>query len=365
MVDITAHHIAAALVVPLVHDGIDQCLFLGVAAARRIVGPTSHQLGIVRVHLPQPGQLRAERQGRITGAPDLLAVEVLGRALDIQAVLGVEVNVPAYRTCVILGIDVGAVSLLGDVGEYRLVGVGALVAAFLGRQLPFQGLVGGQAVAGAEVEAGEAAAVAVVAAVLVLVEAIVLQARHRQAHVAAVPAKAVACVEIVDAVLAAGDLEARAMAVGRVAGEDVDHRHQRIGAIADRVGATEHLDALDVLHGQGDVAPVHCRKACAVYRAAIDQHLHAPCVVDVAAMVVDRRLIAGAVADHHARHQAQQFGDVAGTAGADQFAVEHGHAAWDRCRGLFEAGGGQNLRQVGVVDEQIVGHGRAAEQGGQ
>ena len=155
------------------------------------------------------------------------------------------------------------------------------------------------------------------------------------------------------------------MAVGGVAGEDIDHGHQRVGAIADRVGATEYLDALDILHGQRDVAPVDRRQACAVHRAAIDQHLHAPGVVDVAAMVVDGRLVAGAVADHHAGHQAQQFGDVAGTAGADQLAVEHGHAAGHRRRGLFEPGGGQNLRQVGVVDEQIVGHGRAAEQGGQ
>ncbi|MCY1452289.1 hypothetical protein D9M71_691990 [compost metagenome] len=82
-------------------------------------------------------------------------------------------------------------------------------------------------------------------------------------------------------------------------------------------------------------------------------------------MVVDRGLVAGVVTHHHARHQAQQFGDVTGTAGADQFAVEHGHAAWDCGRGLFQARGGQNLWQVGVVDEQIVGHGRATEQGGQ
>jgi hypothetical protein len=61
------------------------------------------------------------------------------------------------------------------------------------------------------------------------------------------------------------------------------------------------------------------------------------------------------VADHHARHQAQQFGDVAGAAGVDQFAVEHGHAAGHGRRGLFQACGGQNLRQRLTVEEQIVG----------
>ncbi|MNC62726.1 hypothetical protein D3C75_1127780 [compost metagenome] len=82
-------------------------------------------------------------------------------------------------------------------------------------------------------------------------------------------------------------------------------------------------------------------------------------------MVVDRGLITGTVADHHARYQAQQFGDVTGTAGANQFAVEYGHAARDSGGGLFQARGGQNLWQVGVVDEQVVGHGLTAEQGGQ
>jgi hypothetical protein len=130
------------------------------------------------------------------------------------------------------------------------------------------------------------------------------------------------------------------VAVGWVAGEDVDHRHQRVGAVADGVGASEHFDPLDVLHGHRNVAPVHRGQARAVHRAAIDQHLHAPRIVGVGAVVVDRRLVAG-IADHHARHQAQQFADVAGAAGVDQFAVDHGHAAGHCRRGLFQACGGQ------------------------
>jgi len=220
-------------------------------------------------------------------------------------------------------------------------------------------------VADTEVEAVQAAAVAVILAELVLVEAIVLLAGHGQAQVAAVPAETMAEVIVVDAILAAGQFHSRAVAVGRVAGKDVDHRHQCVGAVADGVGAAEHLDALDVLDGDRDVAPVHRGQAGPVHRAAVDQYLHASRIVDVAAVVIDGRLVAGAIADHHARHQAQQFGNIAGAAGADQLVVEHGHAARYRSRGLFQPRGGQNLRQVGVVDEQVIGHGRAAEQGSQ
>jgi hypothetical protein len=40
----------------------------------------------------------------VAGAPDLLTVEVLRRTLDIQAVLGVEIDVPAHRAGVVLGV---------------------------------------------------------------------------------------------------------------------------------------------------------------------------------------------------------------------------------------------------------------------
>jgi hypothetical protein len=66
--------------------------------------------GKVGIELPQLGQFGAERQQGIAGAPDLLAVEVLRRTLDIQAVLGVEVDVPAHRAGVVLGVDVGIVA---------------------------------------------------------------------------------------------------------------------------------------------------------------------------------------------------------------------------------------------------------------
>lgn len=364
LVDITTDFTVTA-VVPLALDLVAQALQYRVVVVGRVVGVARHLFGIVWIELPQPGQLGAESQRRIAGAPYLLAVELLRRALYVQAVLGAEVDVPAHRARVILGVEVGVVATPGDEGEYRGIGVGALVAAFLGRQLPFEGLVGRQGVAGAEVEAGQPAAVAVVLAVLVLVEAIVLHAGHRQAQIAAFPAEALAGIEIVDAILALGDLQSRAVAVGGAAGEDVDHGHQRVGTIADGIGAAEHFDAFDILDRQRDIAPVHGGEACAVHRTSVDQHLHAPGVVDVTAMVVDGRLVTGAVADHHAGHQAQELGDVSCPTGADQLAVEHGHAAGHCGRGLFQACGGQNLRQVLVVDEQVIGHGRPPEQGGQ
>ncbi|MNG02520.1 hypothetical protein D3C84_855520 [compost metagenome] len=133
------------------------------------------------------------------------------------------------------------------------------------------------------------------------------------------------------------------MAVDWFAREDVDHRHQRVGAITDGVGAAEHFDALDVFHGQGDVAPVHRGQACTIHRAAVDQYLHAPGIIDVAAVVIDRGLVTGAIADHHAWNQAQQLGNVAGAAGANQCAVEHGHAPGHGCRRLFEPSRGKYL----------------------
>lgn len=364
LVDIAAYHFAGAGV-PLVPHLSGEVLEDRVAVGRRVVGLARHLLGVVGVQLPQAGQLGAEGDFGIAGAPYLLAVPVLGGTLYVQAVTRIEVDVPAHRAGVVLGVDIGVVAAFGDIGEYGRVGVGPLVAAFLGRQLPVDALARVEGMAGADVEAVEAAAVAVVVAGPVAVEAVVLHAGQRQAQVPAVPAHALAGVEIVDAALAAGDLDPRAMAVGRAAGEDIDHSHQRVGAVTDGVGATEHFDALDIFHGQRDIAPVHRRQARAVHRATVDQHLHASGVVDVTAVVVDGRLVAGTVADHHPRHQPQQFGDVAGAAGLDQLAVEHGHAARYCRRGLFEASGGQYLWQGLAVDEQVVGHGRAAEQGGQ
>ncbi|MNL17117.1 hypothetical protein D3C87_1381930 [compost metagenome] len=175
-----------------------------------------------------------------------------------------------------------------------------------------------------------------------------------QAHIAVTPTHALAGVKVVDAALAASDLHPRAMAVGRVARDDIDHRHQCIGAIADGVRAAENFDALDILHGHWNVAPVHRGQAGAVHRATVDQHLHASRFAGTGAVIVHRRLVAADVADHHPRHQPQHFTDVPGATGVDQCAVDHGHAPRHGSRRLFQARGRQHLRQRLTVEEQIV-----------
>ncbi|MNB99746.1 hypothetical protein D3C75_470450 [compost metagenome] len=201
----------------------------------------------------------------------------------------------------------------------------------------------------------------VVSAGSVGVEAVVLLAGQGQAHVTILPAQALAGVKVVDAALAPGDLHARAVTVGRAPGNDVDHRHQGVGAVADGIRSAKDFDALDVFHGHRNVTPVHGGQAGAIHRAPVDQHLHAPRFIRIGAVVVHRRLIAADVADHHPRHQAQQFADVAGTAGVDQGAVDHRHASRHGRRRLLQARGGEYLRQRFAVQEQVVGQRRRAE----
>ncbi|MNP56512.1 hypothetical protein D3C76_1512460 [compost metagenome] len=86
-------------VAPLVEHLIGQRLFLwraGWCAAAEVAGDIARQpLGIVGVELPQVGQLRAEGHLGVAGAPGLLAIPVLDRALYIKTVVGVQVQVPA------------------------------------------------------------------------------------------------------------------------------------------------------------------------------------------------------------------------------------------------------------------------------
>ncbi|MCY1175628.1 hypothetical protein D9M73_158720 [compost metagenome] len=161
--------------------------------------------------------------------------------------------------------------------------------------------------------------------------------------------------------MAPGDLHARTVTVGRPPGNDVHHRHQGIGAVADGIGPAKDFDALDVFHGHRNVAPVDGGQAGAIHRAPVDQHLHASRLRRIGAVVVHRRLVAVDVADHHPRHQAQQFADVAGTAGVDQGAVDHRHAARHGSGRLLQARGREHLRQRFAVQKQVVGQHRRAE----
>ena len=132
--------------------------------------------GVVGVQLPQLGQLRAERDLGVAGFPDLSTVPLLGRTLDIQAVIGVEIEIPAQGARIVLGGDVGIITTFGNPGEYRHVGIRPLVGAFLGIQLPIDALLRIQGLAHCQAEAVEAAAVTTVGTGGVAVEAIVLLA---------------------------------------------------------------------------------------------------------------------------------------------------------------------------------------------
>ncbi|MNC26728.1 hypothetical protein D3C75_748710 [compost metagenome] len=199
-----------------------------------------------------------------------------------------------------------------------------------------------------------------------MVEAVVLLPGQRQAKITTAGAKALAGVPVVDAALAAGVLQAGALTVDRATAGDADHPHQGVGAVADGVGAAEHLDALDVLDGQRDVAPVHGGETGAIHRAAVDQHLQTARLGGPAAVIVDRGQIAlgvAAVANHHPRHQTQQLGNIARAAGLDQPPIEHRDTARYRRRRLFEAGGGEHFGQFVAVHKQIGGPpGGAGEQ---
>ncbi|MNN08790.1 hypothetical protein D3C81_1216550 [compost metagenome] len=199
-----------------------------------------------------------------------------------------------------------------------------------------------------------------------MVEAVVLLPRQRQAKITAAGAKALAGVPVVDAALAAGVLQAGALAICWTAGGDADDPGQGIGAITDGVRPAKHLDALDVFDGQGQVRPVHGGQAGPVDRAAVDQHLQAAGLADAAAVIVDRAQVALGVADHHPRHQAHQFGNVARAGGLDQLPIEHRDAARHRRRGLLEPGSGEHLGQLFAVKKQVGSlPGRAGEQAGQ
>ncbi|MNY19651.1 hypothetical protein D3C86_1530940 [compost metagenome] len=142
----------------------------------QIVAEPDH---VERIEVPQLAQFRAEGDFRLAGAPDLLAFPVLGRTLQVEAVLGAEVEGPAQRAGIVAGLDVRAVVASCDLlVEHRGIAIGALVAAFLGRQLPGEAVAAVELLAGGQVEAVEPAAVAVIAAELVVIEAAVLQARE-------------------------------------------------------------------------------------------------------------------------------------------------------------------------------------------
>src|SRR5690606_17232599 len=139
------------------------------------------------------------------------------------------------------GVRQGAITPKTDIARIEP----PLVAAFLQRQLPVQALIEAKSVVGAELHAGGTAAVAVLLVGVGVIEAVVFLAGQRQADVAIGGREAVREVPVVDAAFAAHVLHASAQTVAGRAGDDADHAHQGIGAVAHGIGATKDLDALD------------------------------------------------------------------------------------------------------------------------
>ncbi len=129
--------------------------------------------------------------------------------------LGVELNVPAHGPGIVFGDDIGISTAFGNPGEYRGVGIRALIGPFLGVKLPVDALLRVQGLADGEAETVETATVTTVGTDRVTVKTIVLLPRHRKAQVAGLPTHALAGVEVVDPAFATDDFDPRAVAVGR------------------------------------------------------------------------------------------------------------------------------------------------------
>ena len=128
-----------------------------------------------------------------------------------------------------------------------------------------------------------------------------------------------------------------ALCVLRMYRDDVDHRHHRVRAVGCGIRPSRHFDARDVLHGDGQHAPVDDCQARLVDRNAIDQHVEASRVIHVRAMVVDRVDRARNLCDFHAWNQAQRIGDVPDAVQMQVFTGEHCDSAGDVLERLAHA----------------------------
>ncbi len=66
-----------------------------------------------------------------------------------------------------------------------------------------------------------------------------------------------------------------ALAFGAVAGGDVDNAGEGVGTKGGGIGAAHHLNTLNIIDANGQVAPTDPAVEGAVDRTAIDQYLHA------------------------------------------------------------------------------------------
>mgnify|MGYP002622817148 CR=1 FL=1 len=107
------------------------------------------------------------------------------------------------------------------------------------------------------------------------------------------------------------DVESLRAAIARVAGDNIDNAKKCVGAIGGGIRATKYLDVINVLDSQRNLCPVHRGQSRTVYRTAVNQHLQASGLGNAGAVVIDIELVAASLADHHAGHQTEDFGNVA------------------------------------------------------
>ena len=133
-------------------------------------------------------------------------------------------------------------------------------------------------------------------------------------------------------------------------GNDIDHPLEGVGTVSRRGGTPGHLDTLDILDLQRKVIPQHPRQPGQILGTTVDQHLHAPRIARLSAVVADRRDVAIDFDRAHARHHLQQLIDFPGSAGLDQFAVNNRDAGRHLGQRLAEPRRRQHNRHA-VVSE--------------
>ena len=146
----------------------------------------------------------------------------------------------------------------------------------------------------------------------------------------------------------------RAGHLGSCFGDDVDDGRKCVCTVDCGIGATNHLDALDIFNGQGQVAPVHRAVVRTVDGASVDQYLKAS-RIGIAQTVIARcpGVVAG-ISHGKSRHQPQQIGNIAKPGSPDHVLINHRDRSRCFVDRLGQARNRQHDRQI--VEKISLGH---------
>ncbi len=249
----------------------------------------------------------------------------------------------------------------------HLVGVVVVVGQFLkaGFRRPVQPRaaaagVHGEGVArrqlehGAAVELVDALGVAVFQRCDAGVVAVVALAADADAEGAVFELVAGAQARVADAVVAGTHADPLADTVAGVAGDDVDHPGESVGAVGGGGRATGDFDAFHVFQADRQIVPADPGEAGLVNAAPVDQHQHAAGVAGLGAVVGNGGHVAVGLGHRHARHQTQHLVQLPGAADADQFAVDDSNAGGHFGNGLVQARRGQHPGHLALIIERRV-----------